>query len=59
MAQFSPKNKVFLENSGSRRQKKTAKERASDVEVGAGGTDMNSDFYGGDFKIDLNEPELG
>ena len=34
-------------------------ERASDVEVGAGGTDMNVDFYGGDFKIDLNEPELG
>jgi hypothetical protein len=29
------------------------------VSVGAGNTDMNVDFYGGDFKIDLNEPELG
>ena len=28
-------------------------------DVGVGGTDMNVDFYGGDFKIDLNEPELG
>ena len=24
-------------------------------DVGVGGTDMNVDFYGGDFKIDLNE----
>ena len=38
---------------------KTAKERSLDVSVGAGNTDMNVDFYGGDFKIDLNEPELG
>ena len=38
---------------------KTAKERTLDVSVGSGGTDMNADFYGGDFKIDLNEPELG
>jgi len=38
---------------------KTAKERSNNIEVGAGGTDMNADFYGGDFKIDLNEPELG
>ena len=29
------------------------------MEVGAGGTDMNVDFYGGDYTIDLNEPELG
>ena len=29
------------------------------MNVGAGGTDMNVDFYNGDFKIDLNEPELG
>ena len=28
-------------------------------DVGVGSTDMNVDFYGGDFKIDLNEPELG
>ena len=38
---------------------KTAKERTLDVSVGSGNTDMNADFYGGDFKIDLNEPELG
>ena len=38
---------------------KQRKERSTDVEVGAGGTDMNVDFYGGDFKIDFNEPELG
>ena len=38
---------------------KQRKKGHTDVEVGAGGTDMNADFYGGDFKIDLNEPELG
>ena len=38
---------------------KTAKERSDNIEVGAGGTDINVDFYNGDFKIDLNDPELG
>jgi len=35
----------------------TPDERENDISVGAGNTDMNLDFYKGDFTIDLNERE--